>query len=100
MKCKRCGAALVTGANYCFNCGTRVESAQILREQTMQQIHQIRQQTENKNYGAPVWDETPTGTCDCAVGECDCDGSIWNQQGTIIKYFAGKLKGKNNGKAG
>lgn len=28
--------------------------------------------------GAPVWDETPSGGCDCAVGECDCDGSIWH----------------------
>ena len=55
---------------------------QVLPQKSMQKLSEVKQQVkpvvEHKPTGAPVWDSTPNGTCDCAVGECDCDGSIWN----------------------
>lgn len=51
----------------------------ILSESNMKQLSQIKAQVATtSNKGMPVWDTAASGNkCDCAVGECDCNGSIW-----------------------
>lgn len=98
--CPKCGTELPDEAKFCFKCGaaintspatqrivtdvSRVKSISqetILDQAEMARLSQIKKQQEEESQesrGAPVWDKTPTGVCDCSVGECDCDGSIWN----------------------
>ena len=45
-------------------------------EKTLKELAQIKEESEPK--GMPSWDTTDDGRCDCAIGECDCDGSIWS----------------------
>lgn len=95
--CPKCKTELPNIAKYCFNCGfdvkipmanqsvakqpvvnQAVKSNTILNNNEMNRLAQIKKQEEEVAIkGAPVWDSTPNGVCDCAVGECDCDGSIW-----------------------
>lgn len=93
--CSKCGVELPDAARFCFNCGTEVNSMAamktvnntqaaakqtILNENNMKQLSQIKAQVEATPIkDMPVWDTTASGSkCDCAVGECDCDGSIWS----------------------
>lgn len=87
--CPECGRELPEDALYCFMCGALVgfevedESdriSKILDEMKMEQLAEIKKQEEECAIvkGAPKWNSTPEGACDCAVGECDCDGSIWS----------------------
>ena len=50
----------------------------------MEGLAEIKKQEEDSDQmyrkGMPVLDSTHNGVCYCAVGECDCDGSIWNQK--------------------
>ena len=89
LSCPNCGMKLPDIAQYCFNCGTKVGNAivkQPAKSQTILDDNEMESLAKIKNQegfapikGAPVYDVTPNGsTCDCAVGECDCDGSIWN----------------------
>ena len=78
--CTKCGVELPDIARFCFKCGNEVKSTEEkkpLQKKTVDSLAQIKK-VVNKSTGAPVWDSTPNGSCDCAVGECDCDGSIWN----------------------
>lgn len=78
--CTKCGVELPDVARFCFKCGNEVKSTEgkkPLQKKTVDSLAQIKK-VVNKPTGAPVWDSTPNGSCDCAVGECDCDGSIWN----------------------
>lgn len=82
--CPKCGTQLPDAARFCFKCGSEVreEGKSVLSGNTMDTLAQVKKEVEpeavSRPTGMPVWDETPNGTCDCAVGECDCDGSIWN----------------------
>lgn len=97
--CPKCGTELPDAARFCFNCGSAVKSEEenkfvipdevsaeekkILRKETMDELDQMMRETERiaamGGGAAPVWDSSPDGTvCDCAVGECDCDGSVWS----------------------
>lgn len=85
--CSKCGTELPDNAAFCFNCGTKVgqlaqqpsvQTSNLFDELEMEKLSAIKEQAaQTPIKGAPVWDETPSGACDCAVGECDCDGSIW-----------------------
>ena len=84
LTCPRCGAELPDVAKYCFHCGAQVSQLtqekpkKILRDDQMKRLAEIKaQEAQASMKGAPVWDQTPNGVCDCSVGECDCDGSIW-----------------------
>lgn len=54
----------------------------ILDNNEMEGLAEIKKQEEDSDQmyrkGMPVLDSTHNGVCYCAVGECDCDGSIWN----------------------
>ena len=83
--CSKCGTELPQAAKFCFKCGTEINNTKptakqtILDENNMKQLSQIKAQMEEPTKGMPVWDTTASGSrCDCAVGECDCDGSIWS----------------------
>lgn len=88
--CPECGTELMSIAKFCYKCGTPVgsyedieefeEPATILNETEMSELNQVKKMVSDEEYhqGQPVWDKTATGVCDCGVGECDCDGSIWN----------------------
>lgn len=80
--CAVCGAELPEIAKFCYKCGTEVkktEDKKPLQKATTDSLAQVKTTVESKKpTGYPVWDSTPNGTCDCAVGECDCDGSIWS----------------------
>lgn len=89
VSCPKCGTELPDEARFCFNCGTEVKSSlgeqpatpkTILDPIDMEWLSQLAEQQKEpqESKGAPVWDKTSTGVCDCAVGECDCDGSIWS----------------------
>ena len=92
-KCPKCGQELPDIAMFCYKCGTSLnpnaKSApkpaakpapkNTLNANTMKSLQQVKPQNNYKPTGEPVWDTASDGTrCDCAVGECDCDGSIWN----------------------
>lgn len=92
-RCSKCGMELPDIARFCFECGTEVSiddkktlsntaeevKKAILDEDVMKGLLEFKKKVEPANIGVPVWDTTSSGnTCDCAVGECDCDGSIWN----------------------
>lgn len=82
---------IIDGVRFCFKCGTEVnpvvkkqpakpQNTQVLNNEKMEQLSSVMKKNDVSSgpTGLPVWDITPTGHCDCAVGECDCDGSIWN----------------------
>ena len=56
------------------------DAKQMLNDKKMEQLSSISKKKEETvvSKGAPVWNQTSSGVCDCAVGECDCDGSIWH----------------------
>ena len=85
--CPACGTELPEVAKFCFKCGTQVKrpaqaqtvQPSVLNAQEMNRLSEIKKQAAEKVKGAPVWDrKSDGGVCDCAVGECDCDGSIWS----------------------
>ena len=95
MKCGKCGAKLPDVARFCLKCGTEIKSIEttknvnnaegtvkqtILNENDMKQLSQIMGELELTSIeGMPAWDTFSSDSkCDCAVGECDCDGSIWS----------------------
>ena len=50
-----------------------------LDDNTMNSLQKVKSKDDYRPTGDPVWNRKPDGTrCDCAVGECDCDGSIWS----------------------
>lgn len=89
--CPKCGIKLPDEASFCFNCGTKANinkqkksqapTRQVLNNNNMNKLSSIKKELErNDGYykGDPVIEKLPNGgTCDCAIGECDCDGSIW-----------------------
>lgn len=86
--CPKCKTELPDSAKYCFKCGAEVNlptKAQNLPGDSLFSAefwHQLEKQAKEAaktvTKGVPVMDYTPNGGCDCATGECDCDGSIWN----------------------
>ena len=61
-----------------------IRDKKILNKEKMEQLSSIQNNKKetvapSKPSGKPVWDHSSGGgACDCAVGECDCDGSIWH----------------------
>ena len=61
-----------------------IHDKKILNKEKMEQLSSIQNNKKetvapSKPSGKPVWDHSSGGgACDCAVGECDCDGSIWH----------------------
>ena len=91
MRCKKCGKQIFDESIFCMYCGTKQSdetptkyhqknSSSILDEDIINELDSIQSEESDESYGAPpVWDEMSDGSvCDCAVGECDCDGSVWS----------------------
>lgn len=89
--CPKCGTELPDEASFCFNCGAQLKvvqpkkpqapTRQVLGNNDMNKLSNIKKEVKRDDgyyKGAPVMDKLPNGsTCDCAIGECDCDGSYW-----------------------
>lgn len=104
--CSNCGHELLPDANFCFKCGAAVGSEvktdaptesissgfdttsgiiiedrtmNVLDDSLMRNLAGIKENIEwsIESDGIEISEMTTLGDCDCASGECDCDGSIW-----------------------